>query len=182
MNELHPRISEIIEVLEHAHRDLVEVITAIPEARRDAPGDGGRWSVAEHLEHLAMVEDGAGRVMSKLIKEVAARDERETETSSLLASLDRYQVWTAATRKIVAPEMVQPREGLTAADALARLTTARTRMIGALQKASGLALATVTFPHPVVGPLNVYQWGLMAAQHERRHLEQIRALVGFDDA
>ncbi len=181
MNGLHPRIAEIIDVLEHAHRDLVEVVTAIPEARRDAPGDNGKWSVAQHLEHLAMVEDGAGRLMSKLIKEVAARDERETETSSLLGSLDRYQVWTT-TRKIVAPEMVQPREGLSAADALARLTTARTRMIGALQKASGLALASVTFPHPVVGPLNVYQWGLISAQHERRHLEQIRALVGFDDA
>jgi hypothetical protein len=182
MSGLHPRIAEIIDVLEHAHRDLVEVVTAIPEARRGVPGADGRWSVAQHLEHLAMVEDGAGRVMSKLIKEVAARDERETESSSLLGSLDRFQVWTSATRKIVAPELVQPREGLTADEALARLTTARTRMIGALQKASGLALASVTFPHPVVGPLNVYQWGLMAAQHERRHLEQIRAVAGLDDA
>jgi len=181
MNVLHPRIAEVIEALESAHRDLVDVVTAIPETRRDEPSPDGSWSVAQHLEHLAIVEDGAGRLMSKMIKQIAAAGEMETSDESLLHSLDRFQIWKVS-RKIVAPDFVTPKEGLAAHEALSRLTVARSRMIEALRAASGLALASVTYPHPVVGPLNVYQWGLMSAQHERRHLDQIRALVGFDDA
>ncbi len=181
MNSLHPRVAEVINALESAHRDLVDVVTVIPEARRDEPATNGGWSVAQHLEHLAIVEDGAGRLMSKLIKQVAAAGERETSEESLLHSLDRFEIWRVS-RKIVAPDFVAPKEGLPSHEALSRLTTARGRMIEALSRASGLALASVSHPHPVVGPLNIYQWGLMSAQHERRHLNQIRALVGFDDA
>lgn len=180
MTELHPRVAEVVNALEHAHRDLVDVVNAIPESRRDEPARGEGWSVAQHLEHLAMAEDGSGRLMSKLIREVEAAGTRETETSSLLHSLDRFRIWTVE-RKIVAPDMVKPTGTVSATDALSRLTTARMRMIDALSRASGLALASVGAPHPAVGPLNVYQWGLLSAQHTRRHIEHIRAVVGFDD-
>ena len=181
MTQLHPRIAEIVEALEHAHRDLVDVVMTIPAARRDATAPPGEWSVAQHLEHLAIVEDGAGRLISKLIKQVDASGERETDDSSLLHSLDRFRISTVA-EKISAPDFVQPTGAVSSRDALSRLTTSRARMIDAFRHASGLALASVSHPHPVVGPLNVYQWGLISAQHERRHLEQIRALAGFNDA
>ncbi|MEQ1689947.1 MAG: DinB family protein [Gemmatimonas sp.] len=177
---LHPRVAEIVDALESAHRELVEVMTTIPEDRRDAPADDGRWSIAQHVEHLAMVEDGSGRLMSKLIKQVEATGERETEDTSLLDSLDRFRVWTVV-RRIDAPDSVRPKEGLSTTDALARLTASRSRMIAVLQRASGLALASVSAPHPAAGPLNVYQWGLICAQHTRRHIELIRAVAGLGD-
>ena len=180
LSALHPRVVEIIDVLENSHRELHVLVSAMPEASRDAPAMAGGWSVAEHLEHLAIVEDGAGRLMSKLIKLVMASGELETEDSSLLHSLDRFQVSTV-TRRIEAPDFVLPKEGLSSSDALARHTASRARMIDALQRASGLALASVSAPHPVVGPLNVYQWGLITSQHEQRHLAQIRAIARFGD-
>ena len=180
MTDLHPRIAEIVDELEKAQRDLVDVIMAIPEQRREAPALSNAWSIAQQLEHLAIVEDGSGRLMSKLIKVVEASGAKETDSASLLHSLDAFQLWKV-TRRIEAPESVSPTEGLSAADALARLTASRLRMIAALHRASGLALASVSAPHPVVGPLNVYQWGLFAAQHQRRHITQIREIAGLNE-
>lgn len=179
MTELHPRVAEVIEALEQSHRELVDVVMAIPEDRRDAVPTDGRWSVAQNLEHLAVVEDGSGRMISKLIKQIAERGAQETETSSIVPSMDRFQMWRV-TRRFEAPDMVQPKEGLSASDALARLTAARVRMIEALRRGSGLALASVTQPHPAIGPLDVYQWGLATAHHERRHIAQIRDVAGLE--
>lgn len=177
MHDIHPRIAEVIDVLEKAQQAMVAQLAALSDAHKNAPATEGRWSVAQHVEHLAIVEDGAGRVISKLIKEVRATGAQETETSSLLHSLDRYEVWNV-TRRVEAPEGVRPKDGLSTDEALVRLATARARMIDALTNASGLALETATFPHPLVGPLSAYQWGIISAQHQRRHGALIDAITG----
>ncbi len=181
MTVLHPRIVEVIDALEQAHRELVDVVMSIPADRRDAPATEGRWSVAENIEHLALIEDGVGRLISKLTKQVRDAGAMETEESSLLHSIDHFRVWSV-TRRIEAPDFVRPTEGLSSNEALARLTSARTKLVDALRNGSGLALATVSHPHPVVGPLNIYQWGIMTAHHQRRHSEQIRQIAGLGDA
>lgn len=181
LDTVHPRIAEIIDVLEDAQQEMMQLLSAIPVARRDEPAPAGKWSIAQHLEHLALVEDGSGRLISRLVKQANESGLRETDESSHLRSLDQFGV-ERAVRAIEAPEMVQPREGLSSAEALARQSAARERMIEALRKASGSPLATVTFPHPLVGPINGYQWGLMAALHQRRHINQIRELLGMGDA
>lgn len=179
-DSLHPRVAEVIGALETAQRDFLEFFPTIPEARRDAEAAGGGWSVAQHVEHLARVEDATGRLISKLIKQVEATGERETDASSVLQSLDRFQIWTVK-RRVEAPDAVRPREGLPTSEGLARQAAARARVIGALRAASGLALATVTAPHPYFGPLDGYQWGIMIAHHQRRHMELIRGLVGLEE-
>lgn len=177
MHDIHPRVAEVIGALEEAQQAMETQMAAMSDADKNAPAVNGRWSVAQHVEHLAVVEDGTGRLISKLIKEVRASGAQESETSSLLHSLDRYEVWNV-TRRVEAPEGVRPKEGLSTDEAFARLTTARARMIDALKGASGLALATASFPHPLVGPLNVYQWGIITAHHQRRHGALIDAIIG----
>ncbi len=175
MADLHPRIAEIVAALHDAHAEMQACLAAIPAAHHDVPAPDGRWSIAQHIEHLAMVDDGAGRVLSNLIKQVMAAGAQETDDSSLAHSLDAFRI-TTVTKPLVAPAMVDPTAGLSAVDALERLEACRTRMIGALERASGLALGTVTYPHPVLGPITAYQWGLFSALHQRRHTAQIRAL------
>jgi hypothetical protein len=81
-------------------------------------------------------------------------------------------------RRVEAPDAVKPQEGLPTSESLARQSAARVRVIGALRAASGLALTTASAPHPYFGPLDVYQWGILIAHHQRRHAELIRGLVG----
>jgi hypothetical protein len=180
-SSLHPRIVEIIDVLESSHRELVEVVTSMPAARRDAPSADGRWSVAQNLEHLASVEEGVGRLITKRSMQLAESGARETDDTPVGHSLDHFQVWTKA-QLISAPEAVHPTAGLHADEALARLTVARTRLIDAFRDASGLPLASVEHLHPALGLLNLYQWGILAAHHELRHLAQIREVAGLTDA
>lgn len=177
MHELHPRVAEVVDLLKDSQLVMEAQLALMDDAKKNAPALDGRWSVAQHVEHLAIVEDGSGRLMSKLIKQIQVTGAVETDDTSVLDSLDRYQVWNVG-RRVEAPEWVRPRDGLTADEALARLATARERMIEALTKASGLALESATFPHPLVGPLNVYQWGIITAHHQQRHGTLINAITG----
>jgi hypothetical protein len=40
-----------------------------------------------------------------------------------------------------------------------------------------MALGDITVPHPVLGPLNLYQWVLFVGGHESRHAIQIREIA-----
>ena len=73
--------------------------------------------------------------------------------------------------------MVAPRSALSLDAAMQAQQVARDRVIAAYTAASGRALAEVTAPHPILGLLNGYQWGMFIAQHQRRHLVQVRALL-----
>lgn len=170
---LHPRIIEVIAALELAQQDMHDVLAAIPIAQRDAAPPRGGWTITAIVEHLAIIEDGAGRLLANLIKQV--KDTPETETDAITPSLEHFQLWRP-TRRIEAPDFVRPQGELSFDDALARQSMARARMIDALSKASGCALGTVSYPHPVLGPLTGYQWALVTAQHQRRHLLQIAAV------
>jgi hypothetical protein len=176
---LHPRVAEIIRELDATQQEFMEFIDTIPDAERNAPANG-RWSIGEHLEHLAVVEDGTGRLMSKLIKQIQGTGARETDDSPVLHSLDQFQIWKVNTR-LEAPEIVRPKEGLTPSESIARQAASRSRVKDVLRAASGLALSTATAPHPYFGQFDVYQWGIMLAHHQRRHAECIRELLASEE-
>jgi hypothetical protein len=175
---LPARIVEVTSALTDAQRELEALLDGIPVAHHDAPVATG-WTIAQVIEHLARVEDGSGRVVSRQC--AAAAGTVESETAPLMPSLAALRIETVAT-PLTAPEMVQPQDGLSAADALARLREARARLLSVLLANAGRALSGVTHPHPRLGVLNGYQWGLFLALHQRRHQAQIvgiaRALAG----
>ncbi len=173
----HPRIAELLNELEHSRRELLAVVKALTPTQLDAPPNGAEWSVPQILEHLSIVEDGGGRLISKLMKQAQASGAYEVESGSVLDSLKQFDV-VNFDRRLEAPETVLPTSGLSVAQGLERLTAVRERLTTALLAGSGLALASVSHPHPLFGPLNGYQWILVIAVHERRHTAQIRRQTG----
>lgn len=172
--ERHPRIIEVITALTAAQHDMDAVCAGIsPEQELRRIGDG--WTVAQVVEHVAIVEGGAGRIVSNIAKQVA--DTPETSDEPVATTLDRYRVADPSLRKVEAPDMVQPVNGAPLAESMARLRESRARLIAAFEAASGTALGAAHFPHPLFGPLDGYQWGLFAAQHQRRHLVQLRTIL-----
>ncbi|HEY0929151.1 MAG TPA: DinB family protein [Gemmatimonas sp.] len=170
---LHPRTAEVVQALQAAQQEMNDLLATIPASHRDAPAAEGAWSIAQVIEHLAMVEDGAGRLLGNFIKQV--RDIPETEIDAIAPTIERFQVWDPS-RGRVAPEFVSPKGQISFDEALTRQSTARARVIEALIAASGCALGTVNYPHPALGTLTGYQWALVTAQHQRRHLPQIAAV------
>lgn len=170
----HPRIREVITMLRDAQVAMEAWLGALPSAQRSMRPVTGGWSVTDIVEHLAMVEDGSGRRIGTLIKSAVGTEDHET--TAIAPTLELFRVWQP-TRPVVAPPMVTPTGALDYDAALAAQRTARERLMVAYDTASGLDLAAVTAPHPALGPLNAYQWGVFVAQHQHRHLHQMRTLA-----
>jgi hypothetical protein len=177
---LHPRIAELLAELDASRAELRALIASLPPDTLTTPPSEFEWSIAQILEHLAMVEDGSGRFFSRMMKDAEASGERESEQSSVLGLNDSHQIVTANVR-FMAPEFIRPTAGLSPDESLARLDASRARLKEAMRRASGLALGKVSMPHPAFGPFTAYQWLLATSQHERRHMRQIRRIAGLRD-
>lgn len=172
---MHPRVAELADLLTRGRAALLAAVASVPAdqlERRPTP-DG--WSVVEVLDHLMMVETGSARLLAKrLLRAREAGLGPETETSSVLDRLAGYDPAGGPAR--IAPEMVRPREGVTAESALQGLQEARETLMAVLRDGDGLALEQVTAVHPVIGDIDLYRWVLFIAKHEERHERQVRAI------
>lgn len=174
---LHPRIGELLEVLDETRAALKLALARIPAAKRDTRRADGGWSVGEILDHLHKTEAAFCRLLGKRVADAPARGvPAETDRSSLLSRLDAARL-TDRTRRLDAPGIVVPAEGARADAALAALESSRAELRRTLVAASGLALGTITYPHPALGVLDMYQWALSIAYHEARHAQQIREMA-----
>ncbi len=173
---MHPRLAELIEYARKQRAELLAAVDEVPETGRDAKLESSAWSVAEILEHLYRVETGIVRLIRRGVERGRAGGvPPELDQGSLLNSLDRFRL-ADRTYVVAAPEPVVPRGELTAAAALAALDDSRQTLMDAAFAASGLALGTITYPHPLMGSLTLYQWILFVGQHELRHARQIRSI------
>ena len=174
---MHPRIEEVLSYLDTertALRDAVELVT--PELRDQSPG-ANRWSIAQVLQHLVMIEKRIGGGMTKWIADARAGGTGpETETSSVVNSLP-LQLIADRSKPRSAPEEFQPPGDADAASAWASLEQSRETLRAAILSGDGLALGQVKQPHPVLGPINLYQWALFVGSHEARHAGQIREIA-----
>ena len=173
---LHPRIEELLEHLDEHRSVLKDAVAHVAPFHAVPRSPNGRWSVGEVLDHVHRVETGYARLLAKYTAEARARgDAGESETSSIMGSVDS-RLLTDRTRRIEAPERVIPREGATVEEGLAALESSRDAVRRALDDANGLALGTLSHPHPVFGTMNLYQWGLLLGYHDARHAAQIREI------
>lgn len=180
---MHPRLSELLAYADRARDDVLAFVGTLTPEQLQAPGAEGRWSIAQHLAHLHLVEHSSVRAMFRALKNArAAGLAAETETSSLLGMLDHTGLATGE-GQYVAPEFVAPADAPDLETVRGRLAESRSGLRAWAAEADGWALATVHFPHPVLGTINLYAWVVMIADHERRHLQQMRAsLAGDPDA
>lgn len=179
---LHPRLAELVDYIAGRRTVLLAAVSAVPEALRDHRLSAETWSVAQVLEHLHRSESGIARLFARSVERArAAGATAESELSSLLGSLDSFG-FIRRDRRLKAPDFVFPRGEYNAAEALVALAASRQALLTAVGEGDGLALGEITFPHPLLGPLNLYQWVLFVGQHEARHAAQIeeigRALAG----
>ena len=144
-------------------------------ARNERPGPD-RWSVADVLEHLMLVEDRFKTMLADRLAEAKAVGlAAERETSSIVGS---YNVAPMLDRseKHQAPDVVAP-TGMDWHTAWTRLDDARRSFTDVFRSGDGLALGDVVHKHPRLGSLNLYQWGVWLGGHEARHTEQVHEIA-----
>jgi uncharacterized damage-inducible protein DinB len=173
---MHPAIMEILTRLDQSRAELRKAVDRVPADQRDRPPASGRWSVADVLEHLALVDERfTGIIGSKIAEARAAGIPAEKGDPPLLPP-NVESMLADRTERRQAPEPLHP-HGLSCGDAWTRAEIARTAFRNLLSDANGLALSRVIHEHPRFGALNVYQWAGFVAGHELRHTAQITELV-----
>lgn len=168
---LHPRLAELRAELDRTRDGLLAAVARVPAEVAALRPEAHRWSVAEVVEHLRIVEDRTGRLLGNLGTQAETLGP-ELSSASTLSSLDRYGLSSPKPR-MIAPDAVAPTGAITLAEGLAGLAESRRRLLELVHRVSGRALDEVAAPHPLLGRLSFYQWLLFLAQHEERHSAQI---------
>jgi hypothetical protein len=170
---MHPRTEELLSFLQTSQIRLQEAVEAVPQAVRDRTSVDGRWTVAQVVEHLALTETGIARLIRKRVADArAAGLGPEAEISSVLWSLDVARVLDRGER-IDAPERIRP-AAVSFDDAWSRFLAAHADVRDAVAGTDGMAIGDISYPHPSMGTLNLYQWIIFVGAHEMRHSAQIR--------
>ena len=170
-------MEELLELLAETRAALTMSAASVPADRRALRPAEGRWSLGEILDHVARVEASFTRLLNKRVADARARgDERETDESSVLGRFNGEVVVDRAQR-FAAPAIVLPQVEVSADAAIAALDASRAAVHAALLNANGVALGTLTHPHPVFGVLDMYQWAIVLAYHDLRHAAQIREIA-----
>ena len=173
----HPRMAEIARHLATHRAELVEAARAVPADgwmdRLQADG----WSPAEIADHLRIVEHGVVRLVQKLVSEARlAGHPQETDTSSVIDAVFMSRTLDR-TARMEAPARVMPTRAPDRATALAALEAEREALYAALAEADGMALGSLSWEHPSLGRLTLYEWLVFLGAHEGRHAAQLREIA-----
>ena len=175
--ELHPRIRELIDYLDVHRRVLHDAIASVPAKLREVKPGEGKWSVAEVMEHVSMIEKRIAGLLTMRVAEARASGVgADPETSSVVASYADPAAVVDRTTKIVAPTFVVPTGALDSAAGSQALERSRAALVSALHNANGVSLENLMQTHPALGPLNLYHWIVATALHDDRHAAQIREI------
>lgn len=171
---MQKRLAEIVEFLDRTRADLLDSFegATAPQLERK-PGEG-RWSVAEILDHLGIVEAGVAGMTDRLI--ARGRSEKipkETSETSLLGTFDAFS-FPNTRDPFPAPYFVEPRADPDPDQVRVNLRHSREDLLAALEAADGMDLSKLTYTHAILGRLDLYQWTMFIGQHEARHTAQIK--------
>ena len=163
---------ELLTYLDEQRAVLKSAFESVPIELRAHPPAEERWSAANVIEHLSIVETRIARLLTERIQEARATLLKDTNTEPILPKIDYKRMYDRSNR-VKAPETAIP-TGLDAATAWTALENAGSMLRAVLVEHDGLALSAVTHPHPRFGSLSVYEWAAFLGAHEVRHAAQIR--------
>ena len=167
-------VAEIYEDLDDTRARLVDAVESLTDEEQGFRPSPERWTAAEIIEHLSIVERRVARVLgvmlSKLEPEAARAEGSKFEPVTLAEFVERSR-----TEKYQAPDEIRPK-GAPLRDSLAHLRDSRDSLRSLRERVERVDGTRARFPHPVWGPLDLYQWLAFVGAHEQRHLSQLEAL------
>ncbi len=141
-----------------------------PDDWKTKPSDG-RWSAAELVAHLTMVEqaviDKADRVSQNSPKRIPFFKKMHLPMVLVERRLVRRKSPVP-----IDPALLGDKEAM-----LARLRVVRERSLAFLEETRDRSLREYCWQHPAIGMLNTYGWMRFVAAHEARHTKQMREIA-----
>ncbi|HEY1306964.1 MAG TPA: DinB family protein [Vicinamibacterales bacterium] len=173
---MHPHLEQVFARLDRSRAALRAAVETVPAGARATRPAAERWSAAEVVEHLSMVERIFGeRIVNALRARVPELAPETAERTSLPDPIEARMADRVNKRN--APDTARPTGTLAWNDALAIVEQGHARLRSFVSGADGLALSQVTLDHAFFGTLTVYQWIELIAAHEARHTDQIKEIA-----
>lgn len=150
---------------------FVGELTAMSAEEALRPLAADEWSLAQHIEHLIIVERATLMLWTRASEPMPKR--------TPVQHLKRRMVKSIMRRAIKVPVPTRDAEPSPQPDVSALLADwdkLRTKFAGRLDKAP--APDVVVFPHPVAGPLNAFESLEFLADHMLYHQKRVRRLLG----
>lgn len=169
-------IEEVYAANDKIREGLLATLENISDEQANDLPDGEKWTIAQIVEHIGIVQDGMAKISAKLL--TAAQEGGKTSDGKIILSESfSEQAAGARTQKFEAPERVHPTGNLTLAEAVEKLGESRQKLHDLKPLFESVDCSEQKFPHPAFGDLTAHEWLALAGGHEFRHIEQIKRLL-----
>lgn len=169
-------IAEIYDGNNKIRSRLKEMVLTLTEAQTSTLPDGEKWTVAQIVEHVSMVDESAMRICAKLL--LKAKDAGRLSDGQVVISDNFLSKGSEVARlKLDAPEFVQPKSGRTISESLAKLDENAEQMEQLREMFESVDGTELKFPHPFFGEMSAQEWLSLKGGHEMRHIKQIEKVL-----
>ena len=169
---MRPRTTELLAHLDDHHAELRRAVDTVPAVLRARRPAADRWSVANVLEHLTIVETHVVQGLSRQLADARvaglpqASDATVVDAAQVARYLDRQ-------RRLVSGAASQPTGHVGSEEAWAALDAIRASTRTLVIETDQIGVEAIALPHPMFGPLDFYQWIVFLGGHEGRHARQV---------
>ena len=169
-------IEEIYDGNGKARARLKKLVSSLSAEQLSALPEGEKWTIAQIVEHISMVDESTTRICAKLLKK--AEDAGQTSDGKAVISDNFLQKGTEiAAIKVEAPDFVQPTAGKTIPESLAKLDENAEQLMKMRELFESIGGSEFKFPHPFFGDTTAQEWLALKGGHEMRHIKQIEKLL-----
>jgi hypothetical protein len=170
----HEEEERAVELLQRSASAYQRLVRRADDAAWSRKPAAGRWSLAETAEHVTLVE----RSTAKLFRKRLFAEPAPAELLAAAAGKDELmRTWQEDRTPRTAPDFVAPRGAWPGRlETLAVFLEERESVITSIRNAPA-GLRRFGALHPVLGPLDAYQWALFLGYHLERHIRQMEEMV-----
>jgi hypothetical protein len=159
--------------LQSVRGELLREVDGLSQRQADyRPGEKD-WSIGEVIDHLTIAEVATGKLTTKLTREAESAGTLAPFPPDL-ASFPPLPPWPAGPAE--APPVVWPSHGKAIGDLLGTIRATRERSRQSIEKLGSVDPRRLIFKHFRLGDLDLAQWWMLQAQHDRIHLAQVREI------
>lgn len=168
-------IADIYEANNKIHGKFHAVVSALAADQALALAEEEKWSVAQIVEHVSLVEGGIVRICSRLISKAEAAGQMSSGVLDLSEFMQKADGITDV--KLEAPEVVHPVNGRSIANSLEVMEENGRAFDELRPRLEKFDCNAHKFPHPYLGDLSALEWLTLAGGHKIRHLRQIKRVL-----
>lgn len=165
-------ISDIYANNEKIHEKTKQFVASLTDEQMKNLPEGEKWTIAEIVEHIAIVQDGMMKISGKLLTQAKAAG-KQADGAARLSENFATKAAEAGQIKFEAPDRVRPTGNQTIAESLTKMEETRRALEELRPLFESVECSDFKFPHPFMGDLTAHEWLALIGGHEARHLKQI---------